>query len=43
LAKVVVLVDTQCIAISFDVWLGLSQCCCFTVSPTHYVMRNMTQ
>jgi len=25
LAKVVVLVDIQCIAISLDVWLGLSQ------------------
>jgi len=25
LAKVVVLVDIQCITISFDVWLGLSQ------------------
>jgi len=25
LDKVVVLVDTQCMAISFDVWLGLPQ------------------
>jgi len=33
LAKVVGLVDMQCIVISFDVWLGLSQWLLFHCEP----------